>query len=82
MSVETSAGRLRTKNVVVATGLYQQPKIPEFRTEFPTNVMQLYSDEYRNSQMPPWGAVLVVGSAQSGTQILVFAQTLQSKRKN
>lgn len=57
------------RNVVIATGLYQQPNIPAFAADFPADVLQIHSDEYRNPQALPQGAVLVVGSAQSGAQI-------------
>ena len=67
--VETSAGRFEAKNVVIATGLYQQPKIPALSREFPADLAQMHSDQYRNPQSLPEGSVLVVGSAQSGTQI-------------
>jgi putative flavoprotein involved in K+ transport len=53
----------------VATGLYQTPKIPRFARDFPTALMQLHSDKYRNPNQLLPGAVLVVGSAQSGAQI-------------
>jgi putative flavoprotein involved in K+ transport len=58
-----------TRNVVVATGLYQQPKIPAFSSDFPAQVRQVHSDAYRNPKVLRPGAVLVVGSAQSGAQI-------------
>src|SRR5262249_58859844 len=38
--------------------------------EFPADVLQVHSDRYRNPQALPEGAVLVVGSAQSGAQIV------------
>jgi putative flavoprotein involved in K+ transport len=56
-------------NVVMATGLYQQPRIPPFSVHLPAEIMQLHSGEYRNPQALPPGRVLVVGSAQSGCQI-------------
>ena len=56
-------------NVVVATGLYQTPKIPQLARDFPAAIRQLHSDSYRNPQQLLPGAVLVVGSAQSGAQI-------------
>lgn len=56
-------------NVVIATGLYQQPRIPPFSAHLPAEIMQLHSGEYRNPQALPPGGVLVVGSAQSGCQI-------------
>jgi putative flavoprotein involved in K+ transport len=68
-SVETNAGCFRAKNVVVATGVYQQPRIPRFTGALSPNILQLHSDSYRNSDSLPPGAVFVVGSAQSGAQI-------------
>ena len=62
-------GRIRARNVVMATGLYQKPKIPAFSADFPDSVRQVHSDAYRNPQELLPGAVLVVGSAQSGAQI-------------
>jgi putative flavoprotein involved in K+ transport len=60
---------IRARNVVVATGLYQTPKIPQLSRDLPTEIKQLHSDTYRNPQQLLPGAVLVVGSAQSGAQI-------------
>src|SRR5262249_9894561 len=57
------------RNVVIATGLYQKPNIPASARDFPAHVMQLHSDAYRSPHALPQGAVLVVGSAQSGAQI-------------
>jgi len=57
------------RNVVVATGLHQKPKIPTFSADFPSEIRQLHSDAYRNPHDLRTGAVLVVGSAQSGAQI-------------
>jgi putative flavoprotein involved in K+ transport len=56
-------------NVVMATGLFQKPKIPVFAANIPPSIMQLHSGSYRNPAALPEGAVLVVGSAQSGCQI-------------
>jgi len=61
--------QIRARNVVVATGLYQARKIPALSGDFPAHIKQLHSDSYRNPQQLPPGAVLVVGSAQSGAQI-------------
>jgi putative flavoprotein involved in K+ transport len=60
---------IRARNVVMATGLYQTPKIPRLVHDFPAEIQQLHSDTYRNPQQLLPGAVLVVGSAQSGAQI-------------
>ena len=67
--VETTGGSFEAQNVVVATGLYQKPKFPTFSRAIPSHIKQLHSDEYRNPQSLPAGAVLVIGSGQSGAQI-------------
>ncbi len=67
--VRTDAGEFEAANVVIAAGLYQQPKIPAFSTNLPAEIHQLHSSEYRNPDALPAGAVLVIGSAQSGCQI-------------
>jgi putative flavoprotein involved in K+ transport len=60
---------LEAKNVVLATGMYQKLKTPAFASEMSADILQIPSDAYRNPQALPPGAVLVVGSAQSGCQI-------------
>jgi putative flavoprotein involved in K+ transport len=66
----SSGASVRARNVVMATGLYQGPRIPAFAADLPRDVEQLHSDRYRNpAQLAP-GAVLVVGSAQTGCQIV------------
>jgi putative flavoprotein involved in K+ transport len=55
--------------VVVATGQFQSPKVPEFSANIPESILQIHSGQYRNPGQLPDGAVLIVGSAQSGTQI-------------
>jgi putative flavoprotein involved in K+ transport len=55
--------------VVIATGLFQRGKMPGFAAEIPVEIEQLHSEEYLNPQSLPPGAVLVVGTAQSGGQI-------------
>jgi putative flavoprotein involved in K+ transport len=67
--VKTSGGMYQAKNVVVATGSFQKPKIPAFNANIPAGITQLHSGQYRNPNQLPEGAVLVVGSAQSGMQI-------------
>jgi putative flavoprotein involved in K+ transport len=77
--VSTTEGNYDTENVVIATGLYQSPKIPKFSAEIPPAILQMHSMHYRNPSTLPQGAVLVVGTGQSGAQI---AQELyQSGRK-
>lgn len=61
--------KLEAENVVVATGMFQMPKLPPASANLPAGIVQLHSSEYRNPQRLPDGAVLVVGSGQSGCQI-------------
>ncbi|MDR7161330.1 NAD(P)/FAD-dependent oxidoreductase [Arthrobacter sp. BE255] len=68
-SVETSAGRFAATNVVLANGAFQRPRIPPASLNIPGHVHQLHSQDYRNPQQLPAGAVLVVGTGQSGGQI-------------
>lgn len=63
------AAELTADQVVIATGGYHLPRIPDFAQRIPGNVMQLHSSDYRNSAQLPDGDVLVIGSGQSGAQI-------------
>jgi putative flavoprotein involved in K+ transport len=67
--VVTKDGTYQADNVVIATGFEQLPKIPSFAQAVSPEVTQIHSSAYRNPQSLPEGAVLVVGSAQSGGQI-------------
>ncbi|CAN5556707.1 MSMEG_0569 family flavin-dependent oxidoreductase [soil metagenome] len=67
--VSTSEGRYTTDQVVVASGGYHTPVIPRLAERLPASVMQVHSEQYRNADALPEGAVLVVGSGQSGAQI-------------
>ena len=68
-SVETSDGGWRARNVVLATGAYQIPKIPAVAAGLPRSILQIHTHDYRNPEQLPDGAVLVVGTGQSGGQI-------------
>ena len=69
-AVETTDGVIEADNVVVATGSFHSPRIPAFAAALPRRIVHLHSHEYRNEAALPSGAVLVVGSGQSGTQIV------------
>ena len=77
--VSTDKGAFKAANVVMATGMYQHPRIPPFGTILSSEIRQLHSSEYKHPRMLPAGAVLVVGSAQSGCQIA--EELYQSGRK-
>ena len=65
--IATSAGAITAEQVVVATGGYHRPRVPDYAAQL--GVMQLHSSEYRNGAALPPGEVLVVGTGQSGCQI-------------
>ena len=55
--------------VVIASGGYQIPIVPRCAERLPDDIVQIHSSLYRNPDVLPEGAVLVVGSGQSGCQI-------------
>jgi putative flavoprotein involved in K+ transport len=67
--LETSAGALDADAVILATGAYQRPHRPEAASSLPGDVLQLDVEDYRSERELPPGAVLIVGSGQSGCQI-------------
>ncbi len=60
---------IRARNVVVASGMMQAPKIPAVRERLPDWITQLHASDYRSADALPDGAVVVIGSGQSGCQI-------------
>jgi putative flavoprotein involved in K+ transport len=67
--VRTGEEILRAGHVVVATGPFQVPFIPDAAGGFDASVTQIHSADYRNPQSLPAGPVLVVGAGNSGLQI-------------
>jgi len=67
--VATSAGRIAARVVVVAGGGQRRPLIPALAVGLPEHVHQSDASRYRSPAAVPPGAVLVVGSGQSGAQI-------------
>lgn len=68
-TLETSAGTIDTGNVVVATGSFHVPRLPSQAASLPKRLLQVHSSAYRNEASLPAGAVLVVGTGQSGVQL-------------
>jgi putative flavoprotein involved in K+ transport len=61
--------RFQADRVVVATGFYGRPSVPEFAPELDPRIVQMHSSEYRDpSQLRP-GGVLLVGAGNSGADI-------------
>jgi putative flavoprotein involved in K+ transport len=69
ISFDDDASVLEADNVIVATGAFQQPRIPAVAAGLSTDIHQLHSSEYRNPFVLPKGPALVVGAGNSGAQI-------------
>jgi putative flavoprotein involved in K+ transport len=67
--LETTGGVHVADQVVVAAGGYQIPFVPRCAERLPSDIVQISSSRYRSPRELPDGAVLVVGSGQSGCQI-------------
>jgi putative flavoprotein involved in K+ transport len=68
-SLQTGEGRFEAGTVVVASGGYQRAFMPPGSHDLPVGVTQLLAEEYRNPAALPPGAVLIVGSGQTGCQL-------------
>jgi putative flavoprotein involved in K+ transport len=67
--VECGERRFEADRVVVATGFYGEPSVPDFASELDPRIVQMHSSAYRDpSQLRP-GGVLLVGAGNSGADI-------------
>jgi len=67
--IESGGCRFEADRVVVATGFYGKPSVPDFASELDPHIVQMHSSEYREpSQLEP-GGVLLVGAGNSGADI-------------
>jgi putative flavoprotein involved in K+ transport len=57
------------RQVIISSGSMNVMKLPPIAKNLPAGINHIHAGEYRNSAQLPEGAVLVVGSAQSGSQI-------------
>jgi len=57
------------KQVLIASGVANEIKIPSLSKNISEDIRQLHTSEYKNADQLPAGAILVVGGAQSGCQI-------------
>ena len=68
--VETSVGTWTCDQVVIATGGYDKPIEPAYAEALDPTIVQMHSVDYRNPSQLPDGDVLIVGTGQSGVQIM------------
>ena len=69
LDTPTGAAVLEAEQVIVAVGGYHDPKVPRLAERLPADVVQVHSSAYKSPGALPDGAVLVVGTGQSGAQI-------------
>ena len=86
----TPVGEFTARAVVIASGSLNRARRPEVARGLPPDLLQIDTPAYRNPDALPAGAVLVIGSAQSGGQIaedltiagrVVFLSTGRTGRK-
>ena len=65
----TNEGACEADAVFLASSLYGEPFRPRCAERIPESVQQVHSCDYRNASALAPGAVVVVGSGQSGAQI-------------
>ena len=68
--VLTSDGAWQCEQVVIATGGYDAPIVPPYAENLDPSIMQMHSKDYRRPNQIPKGASLIVGTGQSGVQIM------------
>jgi putative flavoprotein involved in K+ transport len=69
-AIETATDAPLTADaVIIATGGYHVPRIPRWADRLDPRLHQLHSAGYRSAEVLPPGAVVVVGTGQSGAQI-------------
>ncbi len=67
--VEHNEGRLQAANVVVATGSFHHPRIPDTADDLDDGIFQIHSSSYLRPSQFHAGDVLVVGAGNSGAEI-------------
>jgi putative flavoprotein involved in K+ transport len=67
--VTTARGVWRTRNVVLATGYADRPRVPALAARLEGRVHQVVPGEYRNPGMLPAGGVVIVGASATGIQL-------------
>ena len=68
--IVTSTRTIVTDTVIVASGAFGESYIPSINKNLNEEIYQIHSSEYKDSENLPEGGVLVIGSGQSGAQIV------------
>jgi putative flavoprotein involved in K+ transport len=66
----TSDGEvINARAVVLATGAFQKPSVPDIASRFSPDVMQFTPENYKNAAQIPDGTALVVGDGATGRDV-------------
>ncbi|MBO9123799.1 MULTISPECIES: MSMEG_0569 family flavin-dependent oxidoreductase [unclassified Rhizobium] len=68
--IETTVGNMTADQVVIATGGYDNPIVPPYAADLDPSIVQMHSRDYRRPSQLPDGGTLIVGTGQSGVQIM------------
>ena len=68
--ITSSIGNFTADKVIIAAGAYHIPNVLPISKDFDSSINQLHSADYKNPDQLEEGATLVIGSGQSGAQIV------------
>ena len=71
--IVTDDGDYAADQVVIATGAYDRPRVPDFASDLDPAITQLHSSEFQGTSQLRDGTVLVVGASNSGAEIALMA---------
>jgi putative flavoprotein involved in K+ transport len=61
--------RFEAAQVVVATGTFNRPRLPDFSGQLDPGIRQLHSSQYQRPSQLKEGGVLIIGAGNSGSEI-------------
>ena len=67
--ITTSRGEIQSGTVVIASGAFNRPTVPDFAPAVPPSVEQVTASGYRGPAALPENGVLVVGASATGVQL-------------
>ncbi len=67
--LETNQGNFSATRVIVATGPFQNPSVPDFADHLSPDVFHVHTARYKNRKQLREGRVLIIGCGNSGAQI-------------
>lgn len=69
LRIVTDHGEWSARNLVIATGFCDRPRVPSFASDISSDIRQIVPSDYRRPSQLPDGNVLIVGASATGAQI-------------